>query len=252
MTAAEDFAAILPKLMEMYPASWSMRLRDEHRQIGHVAHGWYMRVHRGIEAMLLLDEDGFGAEAAPLRRSIIEHVVGLQWLAKEGDVVRDALISGAAHDAERRKESLKAAGWTFVDWEAFDTVIADREGRDRSRNHELHFRQRCEKAGDQHDLAAWMTETAHSHPCWQSAATYLDYDAETHGITLRGIGRSDVDATSFAVIHLFQALTALNAIVRGKPYNKRLASLGHAIKAAVVKHREAPGLAIPDVLLDRA
>lgn len=221
-TSDEDFRALLPRMRSLYPDAPSMKLGDEHRQVGHVAHGWFMRVQRGIEALMLLDEQGFGAEAAPMRRSIIEHVVGLRWLAQEGDAVRDALINGAARQADARRKSLQAAGWSQLDWATFDAVIADSDGRDTSRNNEFWFTQRCEKAGDPQDLAIWNMETAQSHPCWQSAAGYIEWDPVTSTMTLQGHAESGVHAASFAATHLLQALHALNAISTGKPFNKRL------------------------------
>jgi hypothetical protein len=205
-----------------------------------------MRVQRGIEALMLLDEQGFGAEAAPLRRSIIEHTVGLRWLAQEGDTVKDTLINAAANQAENRKKSLLAAGWSQVDWAAFDAVIADSEGRDTSRNNEVWFTTRCKKAGDPHDRATWYMETAVSHPCWQSAAGYVDWDpATTTTMTLRGHAESGVHALSFAVTHLLQALHALNGISRGKPFNKRLHALTRETKAAVEKRWTETGVPMP-------
>jgi hypothetical protein len=244
-TSDDDFVALLPKLMALYPDAPSMKLRDEHRQVGHVAHGWFMRVQRGIEALMLLDEQGFGAEAAPLRRSMIEHTVGLRWLAQEGDSVKDTLINAAANQAENRKKSLFAAGWSQVDWATFDAVIADSEGRDTSRNNEVWFTTRCRKAGDAHGLAMWHMETASSDPSWQSAAGYVDWDPATTTMTLRGQAECGVHALSFAVTHLLQALHALNDITRGKPFNKRLQALTRESNAAVEKRWTETGVPMP-------
>lgn len=83
-----------------------------------------MRCHRGVEAILLLDEAGYAEEASGIRRSVIEHVVALKWLAAEGDRINDTLMRGHARDAERRKEAVTGAGWTSVDPAEIAAVIA--------------------------------------------------------------------------------------------------------------------------------
>ncbi|MGZ5393483.1 MAG: DUF5677 domain-containing protein, partial [Mycobacterium sp.] len=85
----EDFGPILDELLDLYPTMPTLRLRKSHRRASHLAHGWYQRVRRSSEAVIGLNNLGYGPEAAPIRRTIIEHVVVLKWLADEGDKVLD-------------------------------------------------------------------------------------------------------------------------------------------------------------------
>ncbi len=56
-----------------------------------VAHGFYCRVARTAQAALSLVDIGFGSEAAPLRRSVLEHVLALAWVIDEGAAAVAAL-----------------------------------------------------------------------------------------------------------------------------------------------------------------
>ncbi len=83
MSARADYEPILTQLLELYPGyvrAGSIRLRDGWRGVAHLAHGWYLRCHRGVESILVLDRSGFAEEASPLRRSVIEHGIALRWL----------------------------------------------------------------------------------------------------------------------------------------------------------------------------
>ncbi|MFG2847131.1 hypothetical protein ACGF12_28745 [Kitasatospora sp. NPDC048296] len=125
----QEYRALLPRLLVLYPHAIAdasqRRIRQSHAEVGHLAHGWYMRCHRGVLAVLALEAAGLQVEAAPTRRSVLEHVVALKWLAEQGGIVADILRRGAAHDANKRKAAVKAANWTSVDTALFDAVIHD-------------------------------------------------------------------------------------------------------------------------------
>jgi len=243
-TPEEDYRALLPRLLALYPGLPTIRTKEPFRPVTHVAHGWYMRCHRGVEAVLHLERVGFAEEAAPVRRSILEHVVALKWLAEQGAAVADALRSGAAWDAQKRKDSLVAAGWTSVDLDLFDAVIADTEGIDRGNDNLLHFKPRCDRFGTSHDWATYLIETARSHPCWESAVAYLDI---TSGTPLAMAEPTDaVDQAGFAAIHLFEALVSINDILKGRPFSPRLAALDREIRSIASRQRRERGLPVPD------
>ena len=50
---------LLPELLGLYLSMTSLTFELKYRPITHVAHGWYMRCHRGVEAVLLLEEESF-------------------------------------------------------------------------------------------------------------------------------------------------------------------------------------------------
>jgi hypothetical protein len=243
-TPEEDYRELLPTLLGLYPSLGGLRLKDEYRPLTHVVHGWYLRCHRGVEAILRLEEGGYQIESAPIRRSVLEHVVALKWLAQEGSVVVDILVSGAGHDAKKRKESIEAAGWASVDAESFDAVIADAEGVDNKHDNQLLFRTRCDRAGTKDDWASYLIETGQSHPCWESAVPY--FKAQNDKVLALMEPEPRLDQAGFCVLRVQEALVAVNHIAKGRPLNQRLQDTDRQVRSIAARQRRERGLAVPD------
>jgi hypothetical protein len=62
----EELKLLYPNLLTKGPAC-----RTGYRGVVHLAHGWYLRCHRGVEAIVLLGDAGYAEEASPIRRSVI-------------------------------------------------------------------------------------------------------------------------------------------------------------------------------------
>ncbi|GAB3854618.1 hypothetical protein GCM10028801_09040 [Nocardioides maradonensis] len=73
-----------------------------------VMYGWTNRVMRTGEAVLRMDADGFAAEASPLLRSKLEHVIALNWIKEQPD---DALrqIRQPSYAGRRRYDAARAS-----------------------------------------------------------------------------------------------------------------------------------------------
>src|SRR5258708_2707914 len=116
--ARRGYQPLLEELFDLYPrllrGEPEVRIRTGYRQVSFLAHGWYLRCHRGIESVLLLDAAAHAEEASPIRRSIIEHVVALRWLAAVGDKILDTVARGHARETKRRGDAVAAAKWTSV------------------------------------------------------------------------------------------------------------------------------------------
>lgn len=245
-TPEENYRALLPELLSLYPSLSDIRPKLPHRPVAHVAHGWYMRCHRGIEAVVQLEETGFQEEASPIRRSILEHVVSLKWLAAQGGAVADVLKSGAARDAAKRKESVIQANWTSVSLNIFDEIIVDGMNTNTQHDYLLAFKHRCDKFGTPHDWTTYIIETARSHPCWESAVPYIDGNSSRP--RLRVQPDPLIDQAGFCVIHLFEALVAVNQMIETSPLTSQLETLDRQIRSIVVGQRREQGLPIPEGL----
>jgi hypothetical protein len=57
-----------------------------------------MRCKLNAEAVLVLESHGMEEEASPLRRSVVEHVVGLRWLHARGNEAVDVVRRGNARE----------------------------------------------------------------------------------------------------------------------------------------------------------
>ncbi|HEY5229340.1 MAG TPA: DUF5677 domain-containing protein [Galbitalea sp.] len=168
----EECFPIVEELLSLYDdleeASW----REGNVKVSHLAHGWYMRVRRGVKAVLMLEQTGFAAEAAPIRRSIIERAVALKWLATEGDAIQDTVKRGHAHGIERLREAIVGADWSSIDLVKFDEVLAELEDADPAHDNMLHFANRVRAYGRPDDVPPWFSETALAHPSYESAIAY--------------------------------------------------------------------------------
>lgn len=239
-----DYRALLHVLLQLYPPRQPLDYANSHRDITHIGHGWYMRCQRGVEAVLALEAAGYQVEAAPIRRSIVEHTVGLRWLAATGNPASETVKRWHAATAHLRKESVVRADWTSIDLTAFDEVIADEIGTDSSRDHLAHFRQRCEAVGSPDDWTVYLAETQQSHPSWESATEYLCEDA----FGGRGVVRlleapaAEIDQAGFCAVHLMRALLAVDEMLQDRPLAAVLEEVRQQLMEAISRQRKQLGL----------
>jgi hypothetical protein len=199
-----------------------------------------MRCHRGAEAILLLDEAGFANEGAPIRRSIIEHVVALKWLAVEGNKVADTIARGHAFDTERRKNALDAARWTSVNLDGFANIIKeiDPDNRESSNDYLLNFARRCAEFGDVHTMPGYLAECGQTHPGYESAMSYVNVPAGT----IRPTPREQIWQVPFCTTHVLEALMAVREVFDPRPWERELDELGRQYQFVTNEARREDGL----------
>jgi hypothetical protein len=250
---ASDFQyrALLPQLLRTYASIYDegpVRFGEPYRRMSHVIHAWFMRCQRGVEAVMLLAESGFTVESAPLRRSVLEHRIGLTWLVDDVANASTVIGRGSMADAVKRKNSIERAGWTSVDLKAFDEVIADGKDLDSSTDNQLHFRERCDRAGSPHDWAAYLIETSMSHPGWESARPYLEVDYATGRIEAKPEPFDEINLGQWAATEMYQALSVVNAMLEGEPLDDALFEFKAQLLPLIILAREEKGLPIPEAL----
>ena len=200
MISDDDFGSILDELLALYPTMATLELREAHMNAAHLAHGWYQRVRRSCEAIVALERLGYDPEAAPIRRTIIEHTVALKWLAEEGDGVLDVMALEHAARAKRIMKATKAANWTSVDQNEIQTVIdeIDEDSRDYTKAEFKHFSKQNQ---DQSVLAVYLAEVGRTHATYQSAIDYADME---QGAFLDE-SREEIDNVKMAADFLLEA-----------------------------------------------
>jgi hypothetical protein len=192
----QRYRPLLEEMLPLYRAfinAEPARLSQSHRRSALLAHGWYLRCERSVQALLILETNGFEEEAAPLRRTLIEHVLGLKWIAVEGNAVVDTVARGHARDAAKRLDALSTANWTSINLADLQEIIDDigAEGRSSSSDHLLHFLQRLQRYGDVHTLPGYLAETALTHPTYQSAVKYFDVSSGEPQPLMEPVGAED-------------------------------------------------------------
>ena len=237
----DDFGPILDELLALYPAVTLLQLREGHRQAAHLAHGWYQRVCRSCEAIIGLERLGYGPEAAPIRRTIIEHTVALKYLSEEGDGVLDVMALEHANRAKRIRKATQAANWTSVDQDEIQAVIAeiDEGSRDHAKAEFKHFSKQNQ---DQSVLAAYLAEVGRAHATYQSAIDYMDME--------QGIARTEsgahIDGVKMAADFLLEATTWFHSMFQDPAWAGTLTDLTARSRAANDRVRARQGLPVVD------
>lgn len=139
------------------------------------AHGWSRAVLQGAAALDAIHSAGLGAEAAPIRRLMIEHASLAEWLAKEPvdavDVFDDASIFGlkklraaamsaqmATSDETAHLDGYEPSGSTRMNWAPVGNLMTG--------------------LGLHGLKAAWLIETRLSHAGTATAARFVAADGD--------------------------------------------------------------------------
>lgn len=243
--ARSRYRPILDRLLGLYAGLAAgggevLHVRPGYKRIAHIAHGWYMRVHRGAEAILILDSEGYGEEATGIRRAMIEHVVALRWLAEEGDKILDTVARGHAHHAEKQRNALLTAAWSSIDPREIDEVIlsVQAESRDRRNDHMLTFVNRAKEYSDVHAIPGYLAEVARFHPSYESAIAYVELPS---GDILMSPSAT-IPQAPFATTHVLEALMAFRQVFEPAPWEDELFDLVSQYRLVTDQVREQDGL----------
>jgi hypothetical protein len=247
MNAESEYEPLLTEMLALYPdlvENGPRDVRDGWRKVAHLAPGWYLRCHRSVEALLLLDSAGFDEEASPLRRSMIEHVVALRWLAVEGDGIVNAVARGHAVTAQRIHDAVALANWTSIDLDEMDQVVASAQAdaRDPSNDNLLNFAHRVKEYGDVHVMPGYLAECAHTHPTYESAMSYVEVPS---GLLLSEPRRTRWQVP-FSTTELLQALLAVQGLFNPAPWTDILPGIVQRYKDITDRVRTEQGLAPVD------
>jgi hypothetical protein len=241
--ARNEYRQILTPLLQLYRTtqnSASMLLGTNYQHAGHFAHGWYMRCLRSCEALMLLDEAGHSEEAAPIRRSVIEHVTALKWLASEGNNIVDTLARGHAEHAEHIRKVIVQANWTSIDLDYLNEVILeiDKENRIKENDQFLHHMQRTTKFDDVHSLPGYVAESAKTHPTYESAMSYVAIPE----LLMVDEPREYVNQVPFCAAQVLEATITFRVVFATPPWRETLVELLSHFYKITDRVREQDGL----------
>jgi len=66
MTREHLYLKIFDDLIALYPVPIAQNVHEKYQRVAGLADGWYLHVHRGCLALVLLEQEGFQEETAPL------------------------------------------------------------------------------------------------------------------------------------------------------------------------------------------
>lgn len=194
-----------------------------------IAHGWYTAVRRFGRGALMLNGAGLGHEAAPLRRSMIEHALALHWLAADPESALESLGRASQHTASRMRKKMDGR-WNVPD-EVFDAIEAshfDPSSQDRN----LHFGNLASAMGQADLHVAWMHESSYCHPSLSGAQIYIDVSGDGRLLLLHEAPRVGDVRAEVAVI-LLVASEGFSRFVRHPDWSHELQKLTDELRVAI-------------------
>jgi hypothetical protein len=206
----------------------SIEFATPYRVVGALAHGWYTTARRTAGAILLLIDAGYGAEAAPLRRCLTEHAVGLRWLAEEGEAAARAVLSAYRKWVARQHKAVTTAGWDAPE-EAVVTILATADPA--VKDIDLKLGELVARWGSETARAAWLYDTQSSHLTYTTAHRYVvGEDLETAELAHRVVNDRTGEDLRDVVATLLLATEAFNRLLIGQPWTDQIKAVELALR----------------------
>jgi hypothetical protein len=193
-----------------------------------VAVGLYYQLVNQVAALMLLRSSQFDRACAPLRRSLIEHMLYLIWLADAGDVAVDAMNRGLQHTQVKLRDTIIAAGVPVPTAEqraTMDTTI--RTALPASDQEHL---QHIADLLDVYPLSPilksiWHVESGWAHPSLHVMQLYVEQRPDATVLHQRPYHEQLADYTPVACfLTLYFGTPALDALL-GNPWTEQLISI---------------------------
>lgn len=176
--------------------------------------GWYRGSVRLAQSCLVLQDAGFGHEAASLRRSLLEHMTALVWLADSGEIALDALQRGHQQWLVRLTAAMKGDDWPEIPPVARETLEAAVPAS--PEEHLQHMTQRLDAFDLRTLLPPWISDTGVAHPCLTSAR-YFWRQYEDGSVSLLDVPAVEDPLTTltFNAVLLMLATLAVDRLLGG-------------------------------------
>lgn len=153
-------------------------------------HGWMNRTFRTGEAALLLAENGYSAELPPLIRSMLEHAIGLHWVADKGGVAFQVLLRKRSRDTDTFRKA-QSNGWRIESTEAQalmqHAIDVETDSETLTFDSFKHIAHQALATGLGDIYQAWILESASSHATIVSAHPYYTIDLKENIVNLHAL-----------------------------------------------------------------
>lgn len=203
---------------------------------------WTLHIEKGVRAVALLQANGLSAQAAPLRRSLLEHAITCFTVAAEPGAW-DAALRAEQQGAKKLLEARRNAG-IVADEEAILEVLnweVNEETKSLSRLAQA--KAKFETFGEPGALlyVAWLEETGLSHPSPATASMYLRRKTDDGIPTLVDDAFYEPEDWRVACIcadALLLALESLSSVTEEDPLKEKISDL-HAYRNELMSELEA-------------
>lgn len=198
---------------------------DEDNRPYFIAWGLLAAMHRQAAAVVLLHRKGFGHEAAPNRRALIEHMAQIRWLAEDGADAVDTMNLALKRSQKKLRDAADLAGMSY------DPTIPDlvqaAEISSNPANQFINLNPLLKRLGAPL-LATWTGETQLAHPTLTAAQCFFDDTADDKVVlygepTYRhGAGNPSDHSPYIAFALMWSAMDAFNRLMKGQPWSEEL------------------------------
>lgn len=204
-----------------------------------IAWGWYHKLRRTAQASVVLHEEGYSNERAPLLRLLVEFASAIHWMADDRDAAAERVHKSSLNDVQRRRDAASKVG-VPIDEAKFAEVLASQVS-DANKHLDvfLNAKQRLDRPGlalPHHGLV-YLTESHYSRPTYDAAAEFLmehesgDWTPVTEPKAEHPVGRY-----TFCTEMVLVGAQGVSQLMIGNPWEREVAEL---IEACQVKLLEA-------------
>jgi hypothetical protein len=195
MSNDDSFAAVFSDLVELwrdapspvrFPAGEWTREDESRAAVVALAWGWLARMIRSAKAAILLQDNGFRQEAAPLERSALEHSIRLHWAITARTRAFEIALRTRNSSIDRMKKA-QSDGWSFTD----EQLAAMNEEMDEasedfvSEDYLQHLKHVVEQdQAMKPAYMAWLKLSQVAHPTIESARPYYEKMSSDPGYDL--------------------------------------------------------------------
>lgn len=212
----------LTGLLEQGVAAFASASEDQRPLI--VGWGLLAALHGQASAVVLLHRSGFGHEAAPNRRLMIEYMAQLQWLARDGRDAVDSMNKAFQHTQDRLRRAIDESGTFSYDDEVAASVdaVAAAVIPPNSANRYANTSQLLNSLETRGLLEVWLSETQLSHAGLTAAQAFRDDSGETIRLLARPEYGKAPDPSersplmAFMLLHL--GMEAFNGLMTDGPW----------------------------------
>lgn len=244
---SDSMRRVLTACQGLYPSLTSPIGKETHECVISAAHGWYTLVSRCVQMMTLPANNTFQDTFCTVRRTAIEHVAALYWVAEHGDEAVGAIDTYNLDQGKKLEAALKKAKWAYEPFEGevpqvdqANLIHSLKNTADRIQRYGggLGSDQELKTSNAMNMYVAYLSETFHGHPSWRSASPYVDDGGD---VSLLSETHNDVqpDPVHAGVMFLLPASEAFNHCLEGAPWTDRIADLDRRAAALLEKRRRS-------------
>ncbi|MFJ8990539.1 hypothetical protein ACIRQH_09210 [Streptomyces sp. NPDC102279] len=199
--------------------------------------GWGLlaALHGQASAVVLLHRKGFGHEAAPNRRLMIEYMAQIQWLARDGGDAVDSLNRAFQHTQDKLRKAIDRGGTFSYDDEvaASADAVASAAITPNAANQYANTSKLLNSLATKGLLEVWLSETQLSHSGLTAAQSFRDDSGEAVRLLARPEYGKAPDPSErsplMACLLLYLGMQAFNDLMPGKPWAADLDRIGREV-----------------------